>query len=265
MQDLKVTVVQSELVWEGPAANLNMFDRKLDALAEETDLVVLPEMFSTGFSMTPEPVAQTMDSETVKWLQKTSAARGVHLVGSVMIVEDNQFYNRLMWTTPSGQLYTCDKRHLFRMAGEDKVYTGGSSLLTVSLKGWKIRPFVCYDLRFPAWSRNLGNAYDAAIYVANWPAKRAEHWQALLKARAIENLCYVIGVNRVGIDGKGLAYSGDSTVIDPVGNTLFEIHDEPALRTVTLSREILEKWRRDFPAWMDADHDVLNLPESEIT
>ena len=262
MQNLKVTVVQSERAWEDPAANLNMFDRKLDGLAGETDLVVLPEMFSTGFSMTPGPVAQTMDSETVKWLQKTSVTLEAHLVGSVMIVEDGNFYNRLMWASPSGELHTCDKRHLFRMLGEDKIYSGGRTLLTVTVKGWKIRPFVCYDLRFPVWSRNLDNAYDAAIFLANWPARRSEHWKTLLKARAIENLSYVIGVNRVGIDGNGLAYSGDSTVIDPVGNTLFEIHEEPARRTVTLSREILEKWRRDFPAWMDADHDVLNLPDA---
>ncbi len=239
-----------------------MFDRKLDALAEETDLVVLPEMFSTGFSMTPGPVAETMDSDTVKWLGTKASALGAHLVGSVMITENGKFYNRFMWATPSGKLHFCDKRHLFRMAGEEKVYTGGKKLLTVAVNGWNIRPFVCYDLRFPAWSRNLNNAYDAAIFVANWPAKRAEHWQALLTARAIENLSYVIGVNRVGRDGNGMAHSGDSTVIDPVGNKLFEIHDAAALRTVTLSREILEKWRRDFPAWMDADHDVLNLPES---
>ena len=262
MPDLRVTTVQSELAWEDPAANLGMFDRKLNTLKGETDLVVLPEMFSTGFSMTPGRAAQTMESDTVKWLGKKAAALDIHLVGSVMITEKGQFYNRLMWAEPSGKLHTCDKRHLFRMAGEDKVYTGGNALLTVSLKGWNIRPFVCYDLRFPAWTRNLDNAYDAAVFLANWPAKRAGHWRALLKARAIENLSYVIGVNRVGQDGNGLAYSGDSTVIDPVGNVLFDISDESAVRTVVLSREILEKWRRDFPAWMDADHDVINLPES---
>ena len=263
MPDLIVTVVQSELAWEDPAANLDLFDRKLDRLKGRTDLVVLPEMFSTGFSMAPEPVARPMDSAAVRWLREKAAALDAHLVGSVMIVENARYYNRLMWAAPTGELHTCDKRHLFRMLGEDKVYTGGQALLTVTVKGWHVRPFVCYDLRFPAWSRNLDNAYDAAIFVANWPAKRAEHWKALLKARAIENLSYVIGVNRVGTDGNGLAYSGDSTVIDPVGNTLFAIHDEPALRTVTLSREILENWRRDFPAWMDADRDILNLPESD--
>ena len=264
MPDLTVTVVQSELAWEDPAANLDMFDQKLDGLTGQTDLVVLPEMFSTGFSMTPEPVARPMDSAAVKWLQNKAAALEAHLVGSVMIVDAGHYYNRLMWADPDGKLHTCDKRHLFRMLGEDKVYTGGQTLLTVTVKGWKVRPFVCYDLRFPAWSRNLDNAYDAAIFVANWPARRAGHWKALLKARAIENLSYVIGVNRVGTDGNGLAYSGDSTVVDPVGNTLFAIHDEPALRTVTLSREILETWRRDFPAWMDADRDILNLPDAGI-
>jgi omega-amidase len=262
MQDLTVTIVQSELVWEDPAANLELFDRQLAGLAGKTDLVVLPEMFSTGFSMTPEPVARTMDSEAVHWLQKTAAALDAHLVGSLMIVDGGRYFNRLTWAGPDGDLHTCDKRHLFRMLGEENVYTGGQALLTVTVNGWKIRPFVCYDLRFPAWSRNLGNAYDAAIFVANWPAKRAEHWKVLLKARAIENQSYVIGVNRVGTDGNGLTYSGDSTVIDPLGNTLFAIHNEPALRTVTLPREILENWRRDFPAWMDADHDVVNLPGS---
>ena len=262
MPDLTVTLVQSELAWEDPAANLAMFDRKLEGLKGKTDLVVLPEMFSTGFSMTPEAVARPMDSAAVHWLQDTAAGLEAHLVGSVMIVESGGYYNRLMWADPAGDLHTCDKRHLFRMLGEDKVYTGGQALLTVTVRGWKIRPFVCYDLRFPAWSRNLDNAYDAAIFVANWPAIRAEHWKALLKARAIENLSYVIGVNRVGADGNGLAYSGGSTVIDPVGNTLFAIRNEPLLRTATLSREILENWRRDFPAWMDADHDILNLPDT---
>jgi omega-amidase len=262
MQDLTVTIVQSELVWEDPAANLELFDRQLAGLAGKTDLVVLPEMFSTGFSMTPEKVARPMDSEAVHWLQKTAAALDAHLVGSLMIVDGGRYFNRLTWAGPDGDLHTCDKRHLFRMLGEENVYTGGQALLTVTVNGWKIRPFVCYDLRFPAWSRNLGNAYDAAIFVANWPAKRAEHWKVLLKARAIENQSYVIGVNRVGTDGNGLTYSGDSTVIDPLGNTLFAIHNEPALRTVTLPREILENWRRDFPAWMDADHDVVNLPGS---
>ena len=263
MQDLTVTVVQSELVWEDPAANLELFGRQLSGLTGKTDLVVLPEMFSTGFSMNPEPLARTMDSADVRWLQETAAAVGAHLVGSLMIVAGGCYYNRLMWASPSGELYTCDKRHLFRMLGEEAVYTGGQTLLTVTVRGWKIRPFVCYDLRFPAWSRNLGNAYDVSIFVANWPAKRAEHWKALLKARAIENLSYVIGVNRVGTDGNGLTYSGDSTVIDPVGNTLFTIHNEPALRTATLSREILENWRRDFPAWRDADHEILSLPDTD--
>ena len=262
MSDLTVTIIQSELVWEDPAANLAMFDEKLEGLQGNTDLIVLPEMFSTGFSMEPEPVARPMESEAVEWLQKTATTLKVHLTGSVMIVDAGCYYNRLLWATPVGDLYSYDKRHLFRMAGEDKVYTGGQKLLTLRVRDWKIRPFVCYDLRFPAWSRNLDNAYDAAIYVANWPARRAEHWKALLKARAIENLIYVIGVNRVGADGNGLAYSGDSTVIDPVGNILFAIHDEPAVRTATLSREILENWRREFPAWMDADHAILNLPDT---
>jgi len=261
MSDLTVTIVQSELAWEDPAANLERFDQSLANLAGKTDLVILPEMFSTGFSMRPEPVAQTMESETVRWLRTTAAKLDTHLMGSVMIVDNGRYYNRLMSAGPDGKLQTCDKRHLFRMLGEDDIYTGGQSLLTVTIKGWKLRPFVCYDLRFPAWSRNLNNEYDAAVYVANWPAKRSEHWKALLKARAIENLCYVIGVNRVGTDGNGLDYSGDSTVIDPVGNTLFTIHNDPALRTATLSREILDNWRRDFPAWLDADHDVLDLPD----
>ncbi len=262
MSDLKVTVVQSELVWEDPAANLALFDQALQGLDDTSDLVVLPEMFSTGFSMQPGPVAQTMDSPTVAWLQKTAGELNAHLVGSVMITEGGRFFNRLMWAKPTGELLTCDKRHLFRMLGEDKIYAGGRSLLTVKVKGWNIRPFVCYDLRFPAWSRNLDNAYDAAIFLANWPARRSGHWRVLLKARAIENLSYVIGVNRVGTDGNGLAYSGDSAVIDPVGNRLFEIREQPAVRTVTLSRDILENWRRDFPAWMDADHEILNLPDT---
>ncbi|MDX9785950.1 MAG: amidohydrolase [Desulfobacterales bacterium] len=259
LSDLKVTLVQTALFWEDASLNLAMFDETLETISRETDLIVLPEMFSTGFSMAAAKHAEGMDGRAVRWLRETSRKKSVDIVGSLMIRDKNRFFNRLLWAKPDGVLLTYDKRHLFRMAGEEKVYSAGNSLLTVRLKGWKIRPFICYDLRFPAWTRNVDNAYDLAVFVANWPEKRSLHWQKLLVARAIENQCFVVGVNRVGKDGHGVNFSGDSVVIDPVGIELVLLRYEPCVHTVNLSGQQLLDYRKNFPAWMDADADLINI------
>lgn len=258
MQDLNVTLVQADLVWEDITANLARFDETLDTLGQKTDLIVLPEMFSTGFTMAAASQAEAMDGRAARWIREKSREKAVDVVGSIIIRANGRFYNRLLWARPDGELLTYDKRHLFRMAGEEKVYSAGNQLLTVSLKGWNIRPFICYDLRFPAWTRNVGNAYDVAVYVANWPEKRSVHWQKLLAARAIENQCFVVGVNRVGRDGNGFDFSGDSSVIDPLGVDLLTLRYLPGIHTVSLSAKTLLTYRKEFPAWMDADTELIN-------
>lgn len=253
MQDLNVTLVQTDPLWQDPVANHAHFDAILQNLARPTDLVVLPEMFTTGFSMSPGPVAQSMAGASVEWMQDWARRLGCVVTGSLIIEENGQYFNRLVWMPPDGQPACYDKRHLFRMAGEEKIYAAGDCRLTMTLKGWRVRAFVCYDLRFPIWTRNLNKAYDVALFVANWPARRAAHWKALLRARAIENQTFVVGVNRVGRDGNGLDYSGDSAVIDPLGDTLFDAADHVVCQSLDLNYETLETWRREFPCWMDID------------
>ena len=253
MPDLTVTLIQTELDWEDVAANLRRFDRLIDRLQVATDLIVLPEMFTTGFSMHAAALAENMNGRTVGWLRETARRTAAAVVGSVIIVDAGRFYNRLCWASPNGEIATYDKKHLFRYAGEDQVYTAGNVLILVELKGWKIRPFVCYDLRFPAWTRNTDLTYDLALFIANWPQRRAEHWKVLLQARAIENQSFVIGLNRIGTDGNGLYHSGDSSVIDPVGTILFRSAHAPCVFTLPLERDRLDDYRRSFPAWKDAD------------
>jgi omega-amidase len=260
MQDLKVTLIQSDLAWEDIDSNLTEFEAKITAVKEDTHLIILPEMFSTGFSMNAAALAQDMDGSAVQWIQKKSRDINADIVGSIIINDEGKFYNRLVWAKPQGNLLTYDKRHLFRMAGEEKIYSAGSKNITVELNGWKIRPFICYDLRFPAWTRNMKNQYDAAVFIANWPERRAGHWKVLLQARAVENQCYVIGVNRVGTDGNGLTYSGDSSVFDPWGTVIFQQSSQPCTYTTQLSYDLLKRSREDFPVWMDADHDIIRLP-----
>lgn len=260
MQDLMVTLIQTQLIWEDIDANLAMFDDHIDNLKGPTDLIVLPEMFSTGFSMNAARLAETMTGKAVAWLRKKAAQMDLNITGSVMIMESENYYNRLVWARPDGEMITYDKKHLFRYANEDKVFTAGQDLITIELKGWRIRPFICYDLRFPIWTRNLNQAYDMALFVANWPAIRVAHWRALLKARAIENQAYVVGVNRVGTDGKGFNYDGYSAVITPTGEKLFEKAVDTSRPTIRLDRKALEDYRAAFPAWMDADVDMLNRP-----
>jgi omega-amidase len=257
MPDLTITLIQTELHWEDVAANLRRFDRLIDSLQVATDLIVLPEMFTTGFSMNADALAEDMNGRTVAWLRNTARHTAAAVIGSIIVADNGRFYNRLCWADPNGEVANYDKKHLFRYAGEDKVYTAGSASLLVELNGWKIRPFVCYDLRFPAWTRNVNSTYDLALFVANWPQRRAEHWKLLLQARAIENQTYVIGVNRIGTDGNGLYHSGDSSVIDPVGNILFRSAHAPCVFTLPLERGRLDDYRQSFPAWKDADQFLL--------
>lgn len=259
---LTITTIQTDLHWENKEANLRMLEDKLRNLEQPTEIVVLPEMFSTGFSMRPAALAENMDGETVNWMKDMSARYKVVLAGSVIIEEEGKFYNRFIWMLPNGQYGIYDKRHRFAFAGEDQFYTAGNKRMIASVKGWKINLQVCYDLRFPVWARQQLNTndsgetapeYDVLIYVANWPERRSHAWKTLLCARAIENQCYVVGVNRVGKDGNDIYHSGNSMVIDPLGEVLYHMADEEDIFTITLQREHLENVRSRFPFWRDED------------
>jgi len=230
-----------------------MFEEKILSISKPTEVVVLPEMFSTGFSMRPEKLAETMEGETLRWMKRMASAKAIVLTGSVIIEENNQYFNRLVWMLPNGDVGYYDKRHLFAYADEDQHYSAGSKRLIASVNGWKINLLVCYDLRFPVWSRQDQARYDVLIYVANWPERRIRAWKTLLQARAIENQCYVVGVNRVGEDGNGIHYSGESMVVDASGETLYQNKDEEDIFTVALDSSDLETIRRKFPFWKDAD------------
>jgi omega-amidase len=253
MQTLKVTLIQADLAWEDGAANREALWDMIDAIDAPGDLIVLPEMFATGFSMSPRDLAEPMTGESVRWLHQVAKMKKAAVTGSLMIEEERRYYNRLFWVTPDGGQLTYDKKHLFTYAGEDNVYTHGDRHLQVALKDWQIRPMICYDLRFPVWTRNREPYYDLAIFVANWPARRADHWRSLLKARAIENQSYVIGVNRVGQDGNGHDYCGDSLAIDPFGRILFHRAIEPCVHTLTLADDLMAQYRGEFPVLSDAD------------
>ncbi|WP_252108876.1 MULTISPECIES: amidohydrolase [unclassified Halomonas] len=261
MAELKTSLVQCDLRWEDPKANHAHLQELLGELdGRDTDLIVLPEMFATGFTMNSRDMAQPMaQSESVTWLLEQAKARDCVITGSVAIVDDGEYYNRMIWATPDGKVDYYDKRHLFRMAGEHERYGMGRERKLVELKGFKILLSVCYDLRFPVWSRQQPGEgehfeYDALLCVANWPAPRRNPWRTLLQARAVENLSYVIGVNRVGEDAKGLAYSGDSMLVDFKGEPLI---DRPAnsafIDTGVLDKTALDEFREKFPAWQDAD------------
>ena len=285
MSSLTITIIQSNLHWEDKAANLRMFEEKIKAITAKTEMVVLPEMFSTGFSMKPEALAETMEGDTVQWMEKVAAAKKIILTGSIIIEEEGKYYNRSIWMLPDGTYGCYNKRHLFAFAKEDKHYTAGTERLIASVNGWKINLQVCYDLRFPVWARQAsppaplqqvgegsrearrspspaplerglgGEAfeYDMLIYVANWPERRNIAWKTLLQARAIENQCYVIGVNRVGDDGNGIYHSGDIMVIDPLGEILYHKEKEEDVFTITLDKADLQQIRERFQFWRDAD------------
>ena len=255
MNDLKITLIQSNLFWENKSKNLEQFSKKIDDIKEATDLIVLPEMFSTGFSMKPEKLAETMDGETVKWIKEQAKKKNCVVTGSFICEENGRYYNRLLWMHPDGTFAKYDKRHLFSMGDEHNHYAAGEEKIIVELKGWKICPLICYDLRFPVWARNTKEtSYDVLMYVANWPERRSYPWKTLLLARAIENQCYVIGSNRVGADGNDITHSGDSAVIDAKGEIISKIKpNEEATETITLNYSDLMEFRKQFPAILDAD------------
>lgn len=252
-QILNVTIVQSDLIWQNKNKNFDHFNNLLSELKDLTDIIVLPEMFTTGFSMNSKELAESMDGLSVKWMKDKAQELNAVLVGSVIIEENSNFYNRLLWVYPDGNILNYDKRHLFRMADEHKFFSAGNVKLVVEYKGWKICPLVCYDLRFPVWSRNQED-FDLLIYIANWPEKRKHPWKTLLMARAMENQVYVVGVNRIGTDANEIIYSGDSVIVDPKGNILVNTEAfSESVETLTLSLKKLNDFRETFPLRMDKD------------
>lgn len=249
--DLVVTLLQSNLVWENVGANLAIFEKKILAI-EHSDIIVLPEMFTTGFSMNPAAFAEKMEGKSMQWMRKMASQSNAAICGSLIIEEDSIFYNRLIWMQPDGSYQQYDKRHLFTLAKEQDYYEAGTKKIIIDYKGWKICPLVCYDLRFPVWSRNREN-YDLLLYVANWPNKRSYHWKSLLVARAIENQCYTIGLNRVGMDGNNLEYSGDSALIDYSGTILNQISIIEGSITATINLEKQQHFRRKLSFLPDQD------------
>ena len=250
----RISIAQQPLVWHDPPANRAHFASVLAPLAGATDLVILPEMFTTGFTMKPQEFAEPADGETRAWLLEQARALDAAVGGSVAVNDGGRHYNRFMLALPGGPTYWYDKRHLFRMAGEHRKYDGGSHALIIEWRGIRLCPLVCYDLRFPVWSRRRPELdYDLLIYSANWPAARRLAWTTLLRARAIENQAFVAGVNRVGDDGNGTAHVGDSVVLDFTGQPLVELNDKPQVVTVPLDLEASRAWRDKFPAHLDAD------------
>ncbi|MEN9336061.1 MAG: hypothetical protein RLZZ500_1048 [Bacteroidota bacterium] len=249
---MKIALVQTSLHWENPSTNRVLLDEKLNAISPNTDLIVLPEMFTTGFTMRPELGAETMEGATVVWMKNWAKKLQAAIVGSVVIQENNQYFNRLLFVHPDGTIATYDKRHRFTLAGEDQVYTAGQKRLIVNYKGWKICPLICYDLRFPVFSRNNEN-YDISLYVANWPEPRIQAWDVLLRARAVENMCYTLGVNRVGQDGNSHNYIGHSQVVDCFGNYLLTPQETEAIFYVEINKDELLENRKRFAFLNDQD------------
>ncbi|MEM7281650.1 MAG: amidohydrolase [Pseudomonadota bacterium] len=252
MSDLNVAIIQSELHWHDPQANRDAFDQRLTKVDSSVDLVVLPEMFTTGFTMEPQACAEVMDGPTFDWMASHARKLDACLCGSLVISDSNHYFNRLIWMRPDGSYGCYDKRHLFRMANEHHHYSAGESIEVFQHKGWNVCPLVCYDLRFPVWSRNRQN-YDLCIFVANWPAPRVNAWDTLLRARAIENSTYVIGVNRIGRDNNGKDYVGHSAIIDFFGKPMVDAKSDPIVAGATLELDKLNQFREKFPVHLDAD------------
>lgn len=254
IQNLKVTIFQAYLFWENIEKNLQNIGLRLSGgVREKTDLIVLPEMFNTGFTMRAEALAEDMDGKTMQWIKKTAKDYDCVVTGSLIIKENGKYYNRMVWVKPDGNYQYYDKHHLFGLGEEDKHFSAGKQPVIVELKGWKIRLAICYDLRFPVWLRNKDAAYDILLLVASWPDKRSSHWRTLIHARAIENQSYVIGVNRVGHDGNQIYHSGHSMCIDPLGNTVYYKPEDEDLYTFSVNYAELEKIRRQFPFLKDSD------------
>jgi omega-amidase len=253
---MKISIIQTSLIWEDPEANRANFSQMINNIEESTDLIILPEMFATGFTMNPAPAAEAPDGASVQWMKEIAQANNCAITGSLIIEEDGGYYNRLFFVLPNGDIKTYNKRHLFSLAGEDKYYTAGTEKIIVDYKGWKICPLVCYDLRFPVFSRNV-EEYDLLIYVANWPQVRALAWDSLLRARAIENLSYTVGVNRIGTDDTDHEYIGHSQVIDGLGEYVTEPFENEGVVTVELDKEKLHEIREKF-AFLD-DRDTFEI------
>jgi predicted amidohydrolase len=251
---MKVALIQTDLYWEDISANLSHLEETIWGIKDELDLIVLPEMFNTGFSMKAEKLAEPMNLHTFKWLKQMSQQTNAAITGSYMVKENGSFFNRLVWMQPDGIFYTYDKRHLFTYGGEQHTFKAGNNRLLVDWRGWKFCPLICYDLRFPVWSRNdAQESFDCLLYVANWPQKRIVAWNALLKARAIENVCYCLGVNRVGQDGTGIYHNGDTTSYDFLGHTMAHSTDKEEVLLVALDKQKLAAFRAAFPVLMDGD------------
>ncbi len=254
MNILKITTFQAYLFWENIDKNLQNLGLRLSSIREKTDLIVLPEMFSTGFSMNAEKLAEDMGGKTMEWMEVQAKKFDCVITGSLIIKEKDKYFNRLIWMRPDGTYEKYDKRHLFGLGEEDDHYTAGTKKLFVELKGWKICPVICYDLRFPVWLRNKNAEYDMLLVVANWPERRSLHWRTLIPARAVENQAYVVAVNRVGHDGNEVYHSGDSMCIDPNGKVVYYKPNDEDLYTFSINLEEVEKARRAFPFLKDADN-----------
>ncbi len=256
---LKITLVQTDIHWERLEENRIHFNQKIDSISEQTDMILLPELFSTGFSMNANHLAETMDGKTVEWMLKKAKEKNALIIGSVLIKENKKCYNRLIVAFPDGNNLFYNKRHLFSYAGEHKVFEKGKQRIIFEYKGFKICPLICYDLRFPVWARN-DSAYDILLFVANWPNARINAWDTLLKARSIENLCYTVGLNRVGVDNNKLIYNGHSAVYDAMGTTLLSFaENEEGIKSVILEKEHLVSTRRRFSFLEDRDEFEISL------
>jgi omega-amidase len=253
MDNLKISIFQGYLFWENIDKNLQNIELRLSSIREKTELIILPEMFTTGFTMNAAALAESMGGKTMQWMHKIAVKYNAVVTGSLIIKENNKFYNRLIWMRPDGTHEHYDKRHMFALGNEHETYTAGNKRIIVELNGWKICPVICYDLRFPVWLRNVGGEYDLLLIVANWPERRALHWRTLIPARAIENQAYVVAVNRVGHDGNEVYHSGDSNCIDPNGKVIYYKRDEEDMYTFTIVGDEIEKIRRAMPFLKDAD------------
>lgn len=272
MEDIKLTLIQSDLIWEEIDRNLSNLDIKISSIKEDTDLVILPEMFSTAFTMNTEKFAEEVHGKTIEWMRKHASEKQCVIVGSLIVRENNSYFNRLIWMKKEGSYEKYDKRHLFRLGNENLYYTPGNEILITNLKGWKFRPLVCYDLRFPVWSKNklidkknettelrlttydYSYEYDCLIYIANWPSGRKNAWKSLLVARAIENQVYAIGVNRIGKDGNGVSHSGESIAVDYSGKIIYEFKsDVEEIKTIKLSYNDINTYRKYFAFGLDWD------------
>lgn len=258
-EPLKITTFQAYIFWENISKNLDNLSQRIASLREKTDIIILPEMFNTGFTNNVDKCAEPMGGKTMHWMYSTAQQYDCVVCGSLIIAEDEKYYNRFIWMNPDGSYLQYDKRHLFKLAKEHEVFTPGHKRIIIQLKGWKICPMICYDLRFPVWSRNQHNAYDLLIYVANWPDKRSAHWRSLIPARAIENQAFVVGVNRVGHDGNELYYPGGSMCISPSGGVVYYKPEYEDLYTFTIYPKDLDEDREQLPFLEDADDFSLHV------